>query len=275
LSEEDDQVLEFENGCGSSIAMTNPFLQQAPVPGIKKIIAVGSGKGGVGKSTVSVNLALALKNEGLKVGLLDADIYGPSLPRLMGALGQQVEVNEKGKMLPIRRQGLALMSIGFIVEEILAVVWRGPMLFKAMEQFFRDTEWGELDVLVIDLPPGTGDVALTMAQKVPVDGAIVVCTPQNLALADAKKAFDMFEKTNVPVLGAVENMAYLEKDGEKIQLFPKGELDPYLDLKKIPKLGMIPFDPAIGLSSEAGIPYESEAFQKMAETLKSRLFVSA
>lgn len=252
--------------------MTNPFLQQAPVPGVKKIIAVGSGKGGVGKSTVSVNLALALKNKGLKVGLLDADIYGPSVPRLMGALNEKVAISEDGgKMLPVKRQGLSLMSIGFIVEEGAAVVWRGPMLFKAMDQFFRDTQWGELDVLLIDLPPGTGDVALTMAQKVPVDGAIVVCTPQNLALADAKKAFDMFEKVNVPILGAIENMAYLEKDGEKIQLFPRGELNQYLDVKKITKLGVIPFDPAIGLSSEAGLPFvtshSDSAFTQIAQNL--------
>lgn len=256
--------------------MTNPFLQQAPIPGIKNIISVGSGKGGVGKSTVSVNLALALRKQGLKVGLLDADIYGPSIPRFLGALNQKVEVDEKGKMIPVQRQGISLMSIGFMVEEGLAVVWRGPMLFKAMDQFFRDTNWGELDVLLIDLPPGTGDVALTMAQKVPVNGAVVVCTPQNIALADAKKAFDMFDKMNVPVLGAVENMAYLERDGERIQLFPRGELNQYLEVKGIPKLGEIPFDPSIGLSSEAGIPFvesagEDSEFFKIASHLREKL----
>lgn len=258
--------------------MTNPFLQQAPIPGIKKIIAVGSGKGGVGKSTLSVNLALSLKEQGLKVGLMDADIYGPSIPRLLGAINQKVAINDQGKMTPIKRFGISLMSIGFIVDENSAVVWRGPMLFKAMDQFFRDTDWGELDVLVVDLPPGTGDVALTMAQKVPVSGAVVVCTPQNLALADAKKAFDMFDKVNVPLLGVVENMAYLEKDGEKIQLFPRGELNQYLDVRKVEKLGVIPFDPAIGMSSEAGIPYvESQdggnsSFSEMAQTIKNKLF---
>lgn len=154
------------------------------------------------------------------------------------------------------------------------------MLFKAMDQFFRDTAWGELDVLVVDLPPGTGDVALTLAQKVPVSGAVVVSTPQNLALADAKKAFDMFDKVNVPILGAIENMAYLEKDGEKIQLFPRGELNAYLDVKKIRKLGEIPFDPAVGLASEAGIPYvESQdgaansSFESIAKTIKSELSI--
>lgn len=265
---------------GSMIApliMTNPFLQQAPILGVKKIIAVGSGKGGVGKSTISVNLGLSLKRLGLKVGLLDADVYGPSLPRLMGALNEKVDISKDGKMLPVKRLGVSLMSIGFVVDENQAVVWRGPMLFKAMDQFFRDTDWGELDVLVVDLPPGTGDVPLTMAQKVPVSGAVVVCTPQNLALADAKKAFDMFDRINVPIFGAVENMAYLEKDGEKIQLFPRGELNSYLDLKRIKKIAEIPFDPAVGLSSEAGIPYvESQdgansPFEKMAQEIKSRL----
>jgi len=233
----------------------NPFQQQAAIPGVAKIIAVGSGKGGVGKSTVAVNLAIALRDRGLKVGLLDADIYGPSLPRMLGALNQRPEVSDAKKIQPISRYGIKTMSLGYLVDEQQAAVWRGPMLFKAMDQFFRDVEWGELDYLVIDLPPGTGDVGLTMAQKVPVHGALLVCTPQNVALADAKKAIDMFERTNVPLMGVVENMAYLKTpDGEKVQLFPRGELDGYLDVKKIPKLGVIPFYPEIGLSSEAGVP---------------------
>src|SRR5688572_12234566 len=148
----------------------NPFLQQAPIPGVKKILAVGSGKGGVGKSTVALNLAAALKQTGFNVGVLDADIYGPSLPRLSGTMGQRPDVDASGKITPILRHGLKLMSMGYMIDENLAVVWRGPMLFKAMEQFFRDVAWGELDYLVVDLPPGTGDVALTMAQKVPVMG---------------------------------------------------------------------------------------------------------
>src|SRR3569623_537123 len=192
----------------------NPFLAQAPIPGVKHVIAVGSGKGGVGKSTVAVNLAMALQKDGLKVGLLDADIYGPSVPRLLGAVNAKPEVTQDQKIQPVMRYGLKTMSLGFLVEESQAAVWRGPMLFKAMDQFFRDVNWGELDVLVIDLPPGTGDVGLTMAQKVPVTGAVVVCTPQNIALADAKKAMDMFERTNVRVLGVVENMAYLVNNGE-------------------------------------------------------------
>lgn len=234
----------------------NPFDRQAPVPGIKKIIVVGSGKGGVGKSTIAANLALALKAQGQKVGLLDADIYGPSVPRLFGAINQPLPTNEQGKIDPIVRHGVKLMSMGFLVSENQAVVWRGPMLFKAFEQFFRDVTWGELDFLIIDLPPGTGDVALTIAQKVPVSGAIVVCTPQNLALVDAKKAVDMFDQIHIPLLGVIENMAYFitPDSQDKIFLFPKGELDIYLDTKHIKKLAQIPFEPQIGLASEAGMP---------------------
>jgi ATP-binding protein involved in chromosome partitioning len=233
----------------------NPFTKQAPISGIKHIILVGSGKGGVGKSTVAANLALSLKNQGLQVGLLDADIFGPSIPRMFGAINQIPEVDENRRIQPIIRHGLKLMSIGFLIDESSAVVWRGPMLFKAMEQFFRDVNWGELDYLIIDLPPGTGDVPLTVAQKVPVDGAVVVCTPQNLALVDARKAIDMFNQVNIPLLGVIENMSYLRgEDGSRTQLFPRGELDSYLDVKKILKLGSIPFHPSVGLASEAGIP---------------------
>jgi ATP-binding protein involved in chromosome partitioning len=254
----------------------NPFQQQAPIPGVKKIIAVGSGKGGVGKSTVAVNLAAALtKVAPLKVGLLDADIYGPSIPRLLGAVERKPEVSRENKIQPIPRYGVKTMSLGYLIEESSAAVWRGPMLFKAMEQLLRDVEWGELDFLLVDLPPGTGDVVLTLAQKVPLYGAIVVCTPQNIALADAKKAMDMFERTNVRVLGVVENMAYLESpSGEILQLFPKGDLDTYLDVKRIQKLAQIPFFAELGQCGEAGLPItecnsaeekSARAFLKLAE----------
>jgi ATP-binding protein involved in chromosome partitioning len=178
------------------------------------------------------------------------------------------------------RYGVKTMSLGYLVDEGMAAVWRGPMLFKAMDQFFRDVSWGDLDVLVIDLPPGTGDVGLTMAQKVPVSGAIVVVTPQNIALADAKKAMDMFERTNVPMLGVVENMSYLKTPGgETVQLFPRVELDVYLELKKIPKLARLPFFPDVGLGAEAGVPVveshgggeEAEAFMSLARTVRERL----
>lgn len=249
----------------------NPFLNQAPIPGVKKIVAVGSGKGGVGKSTIALNLAMGLRQAGRQVGLLDADIFGPSLPRLTGTLDQRPEVDSSGRISPLLRHGLKLMSIGHLVDENMAVIWRGPMLFKVMEQFLRDVAWGELDDLIVDLPPGTGDVALTLAQKVPLTGAIVVCTPQNLALTDAKKAIDMFEKIHVPVLGVVENMAYLRREGqtEEMELFPRGELDTFLSQRGLRKLGRIPFHPSVGLASEAGLPVlesspqtpEAEAFR--------------
>jgi ATP-binding protein involved in chromosome partitioning len=232
----------------------NPFLQQAPIKGVKHIIAVGSGKGGVGKSTIAANLALALAKRGQRVGLLDADIYGPSIPRMLGTQNQKPEITEDKKIQPVPRFGLKTMSLGYLIEENQAAIWRGPMLFKAMDQFFRDVNWGELDFLIVDLPPGTGDVGLTLAQKVPVSGAIVVVTPQNVALADAKKAIDMFERTNVPLLGVVENMSYFENHGEKVQLFPKGDLDTFLEAKKIRKLSQVPFFPEVGVSGEAGIP---------------------
>ncbi len=253
----------------------NPFSQQAPLPGVKKIIAVGSGKGGVGKSTVAANLAVELKNKGLAVGLLDADIYGPSIPRLFGAIHKRPEIEAGGKISPLLRHGVKLMSMGFMIEEEMAVVWRGPMLFKAMEQFIRDVAWGELDYLIVDLPPGTGDIALTMAQKVPVSGAVVVCTPQNMALTDAKKAINMFEQIKIPVLGVVENMAYLLQDGQRIQLFPRGELNAYLDSRGIKKLAEIPFDPQVASACEAGVPAvesqpdspQAKAFAELAQSV--------
>ena len=255
----------------------NPFDQQKPIPGVKKIIAVASGKGGVGKSTVASNLALALREHGT-VGLLDADIYGPSLPRMMGALHQKPQVIEGNKIQPITRYGVQVMSIGFLVEESAAVVWRGPMLFKAMDQFFRDVQWGELDYLVIDLPPGTGDVQLSLVQKVPVHSAVIVTTPQNISLIDAKKAIDMFERTAVKIAGVVENMSYMINPAtkEKMQLFPKGELNSYLDAKKLKKLAEIPFNPSVSLGSEAGVPIteshtesaEAQAFKTLAEQLR-------
>jgi ATP-binding protein involved in chromosome partitioning len=259
------------------MATMNPFEQQRPIPGVKKIIAVSSGKGGVGKSTVSTNLALALSKKGQKVGLLDADIYGPSLPRMMGSLNQKPGITPEQKLIPVERYGLKLMSIGFMIDEALAVVWRGPMLFKAMDQFLRDVQWGELDYLVVDLPPGTGDVQLSLAQKVPVAGTVIVSTPQNISLIDVKRAIDMWERVQVPVLGVVENMSYMVNpaNGEKIQMFPKGELKSYMDSKKLPLLGEVPFNPSVGLACEAGIPIvesnpvsaETQSFLSIAEKI--------
>lgn len=263
------------------MAAPNPFEKQTPIPGIKHIIAVSSGKGGVGKSTVATNLAMAL-SKNAKVGLLDADIYGPSLPRMFGCLGQKPHINsETNQLEPIQRHGIKLMSIGFLIDENAAVVWRGPMLFKAMDQFLRDVNWGELDFLVVDLPPGTGDIQLTLAQKVPVAGAVVVSTPQNVALIDVKRAVDMFERVGVPLLGFIENMSYMinPANGEKMQLFPKGEIEAYADSKNLKKLGDVPFNPSVGLACEAGIPIveanpkgaEAQAFMTIAQALLDRL----
>ncbi|MCH2533666.1 MAG: Mrp/NBP35 family ATP-binding protein [Bdellovibrionales bacterium] len=234
----------------------NPFNQQRPIENVKKVLLVGSGKGGVGKSTVSANLALALKAKGQKVGLLDADVYGPSIPRMFGAINQKPPVDENNKIKPIERHGVKLMSMGFLVDESQAVVWRGPILFKAMDQFLRDVDWGELDTLIVDLPPGTGDIALTLAQKVPVAGGITVCTPQNLALADAKKAIDMFSQVQIPMLGIVENMSSFMADesSEPQDLFPRGELNAFIDAKGLEKMSSIPFMPKVASGSEAGFP---------------------
>lgn len=232
----------------------NPFDQQNAIPGVKKIIAVSSGKGGVGKSTVAINLAVAMARQGHRVGLLDADIYGPSLPRMAGAINQKVDLKDDKTIAPLERYGVRMMSIGFLVEEELAIVWRGPMLFKAMDQFLREVAWGELDYLLVDMPPGTGDIQLSLAQKVPVAGAVAVSTPQDIALADVKKAIDMWSRVSVPVLGVVENMAWMNVNGDRVQLFPRGQMDSWLASKSIRKLGEIPFATQIAVGSEAGVP---------------------
>jgi ATP-binding protein involved in chromosome partitioning len=259
---------------------SNPFDQQVAIPGVKHIIAVSSGKGGVGKSTVATNLAAALGQKN-SVGLLDADIYGPSIPRMLGSLNQKPAITPEQRLEPIHRYGIKLMSIGFLVDENAAVVWRGPMLFKAMDQFLRDVNWGALDYLIVDLPPGTGDVQLSLAQKVPVAGAVMVSTPQNVSLTDVKRAVDMFNRVGIPLLGLVENMSYMVNpaNGERIQMFPKGELDSYIAAKGLVKLGEVPFHPSVGLASEAGVPIveshkngaEAQAFLQIAEQIRTRL----
>src|SRR4051812_9135575 len=187
----------------------SPMSRQAEIPGVAAVIAVASGKGGVGKSTTALNLALGLRDLGLRVGLLDADIYGPSVPRLTG-IREKPQLNDDKKMIPIMRFGLAIMSIGFLVEEDTAMIWRGPMVMSAITQMLRDVAWGTLDILVVDMPPGTGDAQLTLAQNVPLKGAIIISTPQDLSLIDARRGLAMFKKVNVPVLGIVENMSYFQ-----------------------------------------------------------------
>jgi ATP-binding protein involved in chromosome partitioning len=229
---------------------------------VKNIIAVVSGKGGVGKSTVSANLALALAEGGAKVGLMDADIYGPSVPIMFGVRGQRPlmrDSNGEGIILPIEKFGISLMSIGLLVDEKDAVVWRGPMASSAIRQFITDVDWGELDYLVIDMPPGTGDIHLTIMQTVPVTGVVIVTTPQNVALADAKKAIAMFGQANVkvPVIGLIENMAYFtpeELPNNKYYLFGKDGGKNLAEEYDLPFLGQVPLVQSIREGGDAGVP---------------------
>ncbi len=226
----------------------------ASVPGVKHLIAIASGKGGVGKSTTAVNLALGLKAIGLNVGILDADIYGPSQPRLLGLSGEP-QVDGK-TIMPMVGYGIKTMSMGFMVDEATPVIWRGPMVVQALNQMLRDVAWGELDVLVIDMPPGTGDVQLTMAQQVPLSGAVIVSTPQDLALIDARKGLNMFRRVDVPVLGIIENMSYFEcpKCGERSNIFGHGGAKDEADKLDIPYLGGVPLDMEIRARSDSGKP---------------------
>lgn len=232
------------------------------LPGVKNIIAVASGKGGVGKSTVSVNLALGLAEQGAKVGLLDADIYGPSVPIMLGIRDERpmmTEVNGKGKIVPVEKYGIKAISIGLLVDEKQAMVWRGPMASSAIKQFITDVHWGDLDYLIIDLPPGTGDVHLTLVQSVPVTGAVVVSTPQPVAAADAKKAIMMFKQPqiNIPILGMVENMAYFtpaELPENKYYIFGKGGAKKMAEQFELPFLGEVPLVQGIREGGDNGLP---------------------
>src|SRR6266700_3858800 len=233
----------------------SPMSKQSEIPGIAAIIAVASGKGGVGKSTTALNLALGLRDLGLRVGLLDADIYGPSVPRLTG-IREKPQLNAERKMIPIARFGLAVMSIGFLVEEDTAMIWRGPMVMSAINQMLRDVVWGTLDILVVDMPPGTGDAQLTLAQNVPLKGAVIISTPQDLSLIDARRGLAMFRKVNVPVLGIVENMSYFQCPhcGTKSDIFGHGGARHEAEKLEVPFLGEIPLHMAIRASSDAGNP---------------------
>jgi ATP-binding protein involved in chromosome partitioning len=227
----------------------------AGVPGVDAVIAVASGKGGVGKSTTAVNLALGLRDLGLKVGILDADIYGPSLPKLL-AIKEKPQTVGGNRLKPITRYGLTVMSIGFLIDEETPMIWRGPMVMSAITQMLREVEWGKLDVMVVDMPPGTGDAQLTMAQQVPLKGAVIVSTPQDLALVDARRGIAMFKRVNVPVLGVIENMSYFlcPKCGERSDIFGHGGAHREAERLGVPFLGEIPLHMTIREKSDSGLP---------------------
>jgi len=227
----------------------------AGIPGVEAIIAVASGKGGVGKSTTAVNLALGLRDLGLKVGILDADIYGPSLPKLL-AIRERPQTIGGTRLRPITRYGMTVMSIGFLIEEETPMIWRGPMVMSALTQMLREVEWGTLDVMVVDMPPGTGDAQLTMAQQVPLKGAVIVSTPQDLALVDARRGIAMFRRVNVPVLGIVENMSYFlcPHCGERSEIFGHGGARAEAERLNVPFLGEVPLDMEIREKSDSGQP---------------------
>jgi ATP-binding protein involved in chromosome partitioning len=250
------------------------------LPGIRHIIAIASGKGGVGKSTTAVNLALAFHKNGLKVGLLDADVYGPSQPRMMGISGKPT--SKDGKIMePMTNHGIKVMSMGFLIDEETPMIWRGPMVMSAITQLLRDVNWGELDVLVCDLPPGTGDTQLTMAQNVPLSGAVIVSTPQDIALLDAKKGLNMFRKVDVPVLGIIENMSYFACPhcGEVTEIFAHGGAHREADRFGVDFLGEIPLDIAIRETSDGGQPIvvsqpdsaHAKSYRGIAETIWIKL----
>jgi ATP-binding protein involved in chromosome partitioning len=232
----------------------------AGIPGVEAIIAVASGKGGVGKSTTAVNLALGLRDLGLKVGILDADIYGPSMPKLL-AIRERPQTIGGTRLKPIERHGIPVMSIGFLIEEETPMIWRGPMVMSALTQMLREVEWGALDVMVVDMPPGTGDAQLTMAQQVPLKGAVIVSTPQDLALVDARRGIAMFRRVNVPVLGIVENMSYFlcPHCGERSDIFGHGGARAEAERLNVPFLGEVPLDMEIRVKSDSGLPVVASA----------------
>jgi ATP-binding protein involved in chromosome partitioning len=249
------------------------------IPNVKQVIAVSSGKGGVGKSTVAVNLAVALAQSGANVGLMDADIYGPNIPMMLGVSNPPEQ--QDGKIKPAESHGVKLISMGFFVPEETAVVWRGPMIHTAIQQFFRDVVWGELDYLFIDLPPGTGDAQLTISQLVPLCGAVTVTTPQEVALHDVRKGLMMFQKVNVPLLGIIENMSYFVCGhcGTRSEIFSHGGGERAAEKLGIPFLGRIPIDPAIRAGGDTGMPIvvadptspQAVAFKEIAAKLDERI----
>jgi ATP-binding protein involved in chromosome partitioning len=274
----------IEISWGAIVRRAAPAQPQQLVPGVKNLIAVASGKGGVGKSTVSVNLAVALAQTGASVGLLDADITGPNIPLMMGVEGQPV-ASPSGKIMPLERYGVKVISIQFFVPEGQPVVWRGPLVGGAIQQFLRDVEWGELDYLVIDLPPGTSDAQLTLAQSVPISGTVLVTTPQEVSLLDVTKALAMLERMNVPVIGVVENMSgfVCAHCGEVTEIFGRGGGERFAREHRIEYLGGIPLDVTVRQGGDAGVPVvaqrepgpAAQALKALAGTVAARMSVRA
>jgi ATP-binding protein involved in chromosome partitioning len=257
----------------------NPFANQNRIPGLHRIVAVASGKGGVGKSTCSVNLACALRHLGARVGLLDCDIYGPSIPLMMG-IRQRPTISEDEKMVPPANHGVKLMSMGFLLDGDQPVIWRGPMIMKTIQQFFQAVEWGELDYLLVDLPPGTGDAQLSLCQTVPLDGGVIVTTPQEASLGVVRKGIAMFEKVNVPILGIVENMSYFTApDGQRIEIFGHGGGRMEAERQKVSFLGEVPIYTEIRVGGDQGQPVTvtapneppGQAFIRIAQALREKL----
>jgi len=260
-------------------ARANAWVHQNKLPGINRVVAVASGKGGVGKSTVSVNLACALRHLGAQVGLLDCDIYGPSIPLMMG-INEKPTISPEEKLVPPAHHGVKLMSMGFLLEGDQPVIWRGPMIMKTIQQFVTQVVWGQLDYLLVDLPPGTGDAQLSLCQTVPLDGGVIVTTPQEASLGVVRKGIAMFEKVNVPILGIVENMSYFTApNGERIEIFGHGGGRAEAERQKIPFLGEIPIYTEIRLGGDSGVPVVvshtdqpfGQAFVRVAESLHQRL----
>ncbi|HAY37180.1 MAG: Mrp/NBP35 family ATP-binding protein [Bacteroidetes Order II. Incertae sedis bacterium] len=244
-------------GLGNGLTIDGQSQKKGPGEGVTNIIAVASGKGGVGKSTVSSNLAVALASQGYAVGLADVDIYGPSIPTMFGLQEAKPSVNAERRIIPLEKFGVKLLSMGFLVDPEKAVIWRGPMVTSAVQQFLGDTEWGELDFLILDLPPGTGDIQLTIVQTVPLSGAVIVSTPQRVALADARKGVGMFDQVEVPVLGVVENMAYFtppELPENKYYLFGQGGARALAEELDVHFLGEVPLIEAIRTNADDGTP---------------------
>ena len=261
---------------GAAVAGSGPLASQNKVPGLARIIAVASGKGGVGKSTCSVNLACALQRLGARVGLLDCDIYGPSIPLMMG-IKQRPAISAGEKMVPPSNYGVKLMSMGFLLEGDQPVIWRGPMITKTIQQFFHAVEWGELDYLLVDLPPGTGDAQLSLCQTVPLDGGVIVTTPQEASLGVVRKGIAMFQKVNVPILGLIENMSYFTTpNGERVEIFGHGGGRMEAERQKVPFLGEIPIYTEIRVGGDQGQPVAvtapdsapGRAFIQVAELLR-------